>query len=198
MLIRRAELDRIVAGEIDLAFRRQKRPTVKAGGTLTTAVGVLAIAAVDRIEPEDVTDVDARRAGFTSASEVLEMTEGRDGDLYRVRLGYSGEDPRVRLREQTELSDAERTEIRARLERYDRASRRGPWTAKTLELIRDHPATLAATLAEKAGWDKAWFKPNVRKLKALGLTESLKTGYRLSPRGRAFMNVELSDARPRT
>ncbi len=35
--------------------------------------------------------------------------------------------------------------------------------------------------------DKAGFKPKVRKLKALGLTESLKVGYRLSPRGEAVL-----------
>ena len=31
------------------------------------------------------------------------------------------------------------------------------------------------------------FKTGVRKLKALGLTISLETGYRLSPRGEAFL-----------
>ena len=30
------------------------------------------------------------------------------------------------------------------------------------------------------------FKRDVRKLKELGLTESLPVGYRLSPRGRAY------------
>jgi hypothetical protein len=31
------------------------------------------------------------------------------------------------------------------------------------------------------------FKRDVRRLKELGLTESLEVGYRLSPRGRAFL-----------
>ena len=31
------------------------------------------------------------------------------------------------------------------------------------------------------------FKVNVRKLKGLGLAESLEVGYRLSPRGRALL-----------
>jgi hypothetical protein len=35
--------------------------------------------------------------------------------------------------------------------------------------------------------EKAPFKANVRKLKGLGLTESLEIGYRLSPRGRAVL-----------
>ena len=31
------------------------------------------------------------------------------------------------------------------------------------------------------------YKTDVRKLKELGLTESLEVGYRLSPRGRAYL-----------
>ena len=45
----------------------------------------------------------------------------------------------------------------------------------------------AGDLASALGYETAWFKTNVRKLKALGLTESLEVGYRLSPRGRAFL-----------
>jgi len=39
-----------------------------------------------------------------------------------------------------------------------------------------------------AGQDKISFKLNVRKLKTLGLTESLEVGYRLSPRGIALLD----------
>jgi len=35
--------------------------------------------------------------------------------------------------------------------------------------------------------ERAPFKTNVRKLKELGLTESLEIGYRLSPLGEAFL-----------
>jgi hypothetical protein len=42
-------------------------------------------------------------------------------------------------------------------------------------------------LADHLGRDKLPFKADVRRLKALGLTESLETGYRLSPRGKAIM-----------
>ncbi|MDX1390156.1 MAG: hypothetical protein R3344_13265, partial [Acidobacteriota bacterium] len=85
------------------------------------------------------------------------------------------------------LSNLEREEIGQRLARFDASSRRGPWTERTLSLIRERPATLAATLAAEKGWETAWFKRNVRKLNALGLTESLEVGYRLSPRGSAFL-----------
>jgi Mn-dependent DtxR family transcriptional regulator len=64
----------------------------------------------------------------------------------------------------------------------------GAWTRRTLKLIADRPATRAADLAEALGQERLPFKANVRKLKALGLTESLEVGYRLSPRGRAYLD----------
>ena len=45
----------------------------------------------------------------------------------------------------------------------------------------------AAGLAAAAGRERFAFKGDVRKLKELGLTESLEVGYRLSPRGRALL-----------
>jgi Mn-dependent DtxR family transcriptional regulator len=45
----------------------------------------------------------------------------------------------------------------------------------------------AADLAKHLGRDRKSFKTDVRKLKELGLTESLEVGYRLSPRGRAWL-----------
>jgi len=46
----------------------------------------------------------------------------------------------------------------------------------------------AGDLCRMAGQDKMSFKLNVRKLKTLGLTESLEVGYRLSPRGIALLD----------
>jgi hypothetical protein len=41
--------------------------------------------------------------------------------------------------------------------------------------------------------DRPEFKQRVRRLKALGLTESLQVGYRLSPRGMAFLDQSNED-----
>ena len=62
-----------------------------------------------------------------------------------------------------------------RLQATDRRSA-APWTAGVLALIRAHPATRAGDLAPRMGWETPVFKANVRKLKALGLTQSLETG----------------------
>lgn len=37
--------------------------------------------------------------------------------------------------------------------------------------------------------EKGLFKTRVRRLKALGLTESLETGYRIFPRGKALLGL---------
>ena len=98
-----------------------------------------------------------------------------------------GPDPRIALRADAALSVADRAEISARLARLDRASSHGPWTAVTLRAIESAPGTRAADLAAGLGREQLPFKADVRKLKALGLTESLEVGYRLSPRGRAYL-----------
>jgi hypothetical protein len=188
VLIKRAVLDGIVSGRLDLAFRRWQKPTVKAGGKLRTVVGELAVVRVDPISERHVTAGDARRAGYASRAELLrELTSHREGQLYRIELRLAGPDPRVGLRERADLSDDEVTDLTRRLARFDAASTHGPWTIETLELIERCPATLAADIAASIGRTKAPFKTDVRKLKELGLTESLEVGYRLSPRGRAFL-----------
>ncbi len=63
----------------------------------------------------------------------------------------------------------------------------GPWTKAVLQLIDSRPAVVSTVLAEAIGLERAVFKDNVRKLKALGLTISLDVGYQLSPRGKAVL-----------
>ena len=188
MLLRRAVLEAIRDGRVDLAFRRWKRPRVLAGTRMRTALGLVEVIGVEVVERGAITEADARRAGHRSAGELLEMLDSRDeGEIHRVELRWAGADPRVELRERDDLSSEELDQIAARLERLDHASRRGPWTRTTLELIRDRPEVRAPDLAESLGLETQPFKRDVRKLKELGLTESLEIGYRLSPRGRAVL-----------
>ena len=109
------------------------------------------------------------------------------GHLYRIAFHHAGEDPRLALREEASLAPAEVDELADRLARLDRASSHGPWTRTTLELIASHPERRAGDLAAMVGREIQPFKTDVRKLKALGLTESLEVGYRLSPRGQALL-----------
>src|SRR3954466_11920605 len=187
-------------GSVSVAFRYWKRPTVKGGGTLHSAVGVLAIDSVDRMARRAITPAEARAAGYESRARLLAdlakyrapgTTPARAAGttLYRITFHYQGEDPRRALRENDRLGPSELQQLQSRLARLDRASSHGPWTKDVLELIHDNPATLAADLAARRGREKLPFKSDVRKLKALGLTESLRVGYRLSPRGRAVLQA---------
>lgn len=190
MLIKRAVLDRIVAGEIDVVYRRWKRPTVATGGSLRTAVGMLAIDSVDRTSIASVTPADALRAGYRSkAALVRDLSQRADGHVYRIGLHYAGADPRISLRQNDELTDDDVAELKTRLARLDRASARGPWTGRTLRLLAHHAHVRAEDLAIGLGLDKPTFKNDVRKLKALGLTISHSPGYELSPRGMALLHA---------
>ena len=185
MLFRADTLEGIAAGRVTVAVRRWRRPTVRTGGTLVTRVGVLAIDSVDRVE---TAELNARAAGASSLDELLAADQlRRDGDLYRIRFHLDGDDPRLALRERDDMSDDEMAEVVGRLARLDRSSRHGEWTAATLELIAERPGVRAGDLATQVGREMQPFKTDVRKLKALGLTESLEVGYRLSPRGAAVL-----------
>jgi hypothetical protein len=166
-------------GSVTVAFRRWRRPTVKVGGTLHSPVGLLGIDALDAIGPGDVTDEDARAAGCRDRRDVFDRLRP-DGQLYRVRFHLIGEDPRVELRRRADLHGEE-------LEGLLRAVGRLPWAPAVLDVIAEHPGVVSTDLAAQVGMERAPFKQRVRRLKSLGLTESLEVGYRLSPRGRSLL-----------
>jgi hypothetical protein len=185
MLFKASQLSGIADGSIDLTFRRWPAPRVRAGSRQRTAIGVIAFDAVDRVD--DLTDEEARRAGWASRDAVFKQFARRDGDLYRIELHLAGPDPRAVLREQVPDAD-ELAALCRRLERW------GPWAIEYLETIAARPGVRAPDLAAGFGMETHAFKLRVRRLKELGLTESLRIGYRLSPRGEAFLRA----ARPST
>lgn len=190
MLFKRPILEGIAAGTVTLAFRRWTRPTVKAGGTLKTGVGVLRFDAIEAVDEAAITARDAKRAGFASREALLDDLGGQNGrTLYRIAFKRTGDDPRIALRRDTALDAEAMTELQLRLARYDAAATK-PWTRTVLTLIAKHPGVAAAELARRQRVERDPFKINVRKLKGLGLTESLETGYRLSPRGKAFLAAQ--------
>src|SRR6187551_837576 len=99
MLFRQKFLDGIRDGTITLAFRRWRRPTVRAGGTLLTAAGQLEITSVRPVRIRAISDADARRAGYRSRAALIEELSRRDeGRVYRIELGALRPDPRIVLR----------------------------------------------------------------------------------------------------
>jgi hypothetical protein len=189
MLIKDEIIEEIKAGKITVLFRRWSRPGAKAGGTQMTQGGVIGIDSVEVVSEDDVTEMDAREAGYPSKDDLLVHLNYRDDPIYRMRVYFAGDDPREALRENDDLSDSELNEIVAKLRKLDKNSKRGDWTQSYLQVIHDMPNTYSGLLADFLGLDIPSFKPWVRKLKALGLTESLHPGYKLSPRGERVLEA---------
>ncbi len=179
MLLNNKTLDAIINREISVVFRVWKRPTVKSGGTLKTRKGVLLIENVEQIDRRDVTDKDILNAGLASRDELCEID--RDGDFYRITVQYIGEDPRIAMRENVDQKDLEIV--------CGNVKKMGAWAIDYLQMILDQPNIHAGILADSVGLEKVKFKGRVRRLKALGLTESLRPGYCLSPRGRKALEM---------
>jgi biotin operon repressor len=176
-------------GTITLAFRRWRRCQVVAGHQYRTGLGMVLAEAVDVVEPADITPAQARDAGFGSVQTLVDDLRGDPAlPLYRVRFRpLDTPDPRDELAAAASLTESESAAIAGRLQRMDRASKRGPWTMQVLTQIASQPGVSSAILAPELDWERADFKLHVRRLKELGLTISLDIGYRLSPRGAAYL-----------
>lgn len=181
MLFPMKVLERIVKGEVTLAFRRWKRSPPVVGAKLKTALGVLEIGAVREVSEKSITEDEAKQSGAASRAELLKMLAA-EGTLLRVELKFIGDDPRIALREERVTGDAGAA-LLERLGKIDARADRA-WTLQVLELIERYPERVARELAKELKLETLIFKRKVRQLKELGLTESLEVGYRLSPRGK--------------
>src|SRR3954451_12703619 len=187
MLFNAATLDGLREGRVDRTYRRWTTVRPRVGSCFLTRVGVVEVTSIDLTDPAELDQVDAARAGFASREALLRWTAAKGaGDLYVIGLRLAGPDPRLALRSATDLTAAELAALDRRLDRMDRAAER-PWTREPLRLIEQHPGVVSTELAAAAGQERAGFKVRIRRLKALGLTESLEVGYRLSPRGEAYL-----------
>ena len=189
MLIKDDVIEKIKTGEITVLFRRWSRPGAKAGGSQMTQGGVIGIDTVEIVSENEISELDAREAGYGTKENLLSKLNYRDDPIYKIRVFSKGDDPRIQLRENDNLADDELDEIIAKLRKLDAGRKRGRWTQEYLQVIHDMPQTYSGLLADYLGLSIPEFKPWVRKLKALGLTESLQPGYKLSPRGEKVLNA---------
>jgi hypothetical protein len=160
-----------------------------AGHQYRTGDGLVVAESVDTITAADITPALARDAGFATVdAAVADLRGDPELPLYCIRFRPArGPDPRDQLAGTVELSDDDVRAIGKRLSRMDATSKRGPWTTVVLEQIARQPAVSSAVLAPELDWDRPDYKLHVRRLKALGLTISLDVGYRISPRGAAYL-----------
>lgn len=184
----------IVDGAVRLTFRLWDKPHVKVGGRYRVhPIGVVEVEAVEQVPLGELTDADAKKAGFATRAELLtyvgEVAKGpltARTPIFRVAFHHGGDGDRVAIALETKLSADDVAELERRLARLDGDA---PWTRKTLALIGKHPRVAASQLAAKVGRETEPFKIDVRKLKKLGLTQSFEVGYEVSPRGRRFLEL---------
>jgi hypothetical protein len=155
----------IADGSITVTFRAWKRAQVKVGGRYRIGPTTVEVSALAQVPASSVPEEQRRWLG--DADPVWRV------DFHRVEP----DPPAPPLPVETVLQ---------RLTRMDRAR---PWTRTVLELIRDRPAVVSTELAAAVGRERLAFKADVRKLKALGLTESLDVGYRLTPLGEQVLRT---------
>ena len=192
MLFAGSDRDGVAEGRITSAYRRWAEPRVVAGRIYRTNAGRIEIDSVSQINPDLLADNDADviAADRGNAKDVRRRLRGNeDWPTFLIRFHLvEGPDPREELAASASLSEADLKELADRLAKLDELSRHGAWTTATLRQIQAKPATRAGDLAADVGRDTAGFKLDVRKLKNLGLTYSLETGYELTPRGATYLN----------
>jgi hypothetical protein len=167
--------DGLADGSITVALRRWKRTQVLPGRRYRSPDGLVEVTQVDVVDTVDVAT--ARAAGFASVADAL-ADLGGDGPITVVHLHRVDDaDPRDVLSYDTHIADPEK--LLKQIERY----------RQHFELIAANPGVRAPDLAARLGMDTLTFKRQVRRLKELGLTHSLRVGYELSPRGEALLRL---------
>jgi hypothetical protein len=189
VLINEATAEGIADGSITLVLRSWDAPRAKKGGTQRTSAGTIRIEDVTEYRRgHRVTAAQARAAGYSDAATAQADLDRRPAKhVYAIKVSYLAPDERTDLAADDALRAADVRAIAERLDRWDVASTTGPWTRQYLRLIAANEAVRAPDLAIEMGMATAPFKRRVRQLKGLGLTISLDVGYRISPRGKAFL-----------
>jgi hypothetical protein len=187
MLFTAATLRGLTEGRVSCTYRRWEVVRPKVGSRFTTSAGVVEVTSITPADEQQLAERDAAEAGFGSVADLIKWCRAKgNGDLYRIGIALAGPDPRIELRRTNNLQAADVAALNAKLDRMDRAAEE-PWTRSTLRQISRLPGVVSTELAAEVGQERRAYKLRVRRLKALGLTESLERGYRLSPRGEAYL-----------
>ncbi len=182
-------------GEITSTVRIWHRPRVVVGHRYAFAPGSIQVDRIHEIGFDALTPALARRCGFASLVDLLKVAKHGAGErVFLIDFHYT--DKPVERASRSAPSATELAELLQRLDAMDRRAA-APWTRQVLQLIADHPETRATDLAQALGRERDDLKRDVRKLKTLGLTESLEVGYRLSARGRRILAASTTKTKSR-
>lgn len=189
MLLKQSRLLKIKSGDASLVFRKWKRPLVNKGSIIKTSVGQIEILDIMEVKKENITQDEAIQGAYKNLDDLINnLQKIKEGKTYKIELRYHSEDPRIKLREQSIITDEDYELLLKKLQRLDKYSKQGSWTLLFLNAIKNNPELRAEDLANKIGKEKMWLKIHVRKLKNLGLTISHKVGYTISPLGKSMLN----------
>ena len=178
-------------GSITVTFRRWSRAQVKLGGSYRTPAGVMIrVTGLKQQRIAAITKADAARCG-QPANGCSSISAARPTSS--CGASSSSATARIRVsarRERDSMSDAELRDVLTRRTRLDPRGEPRPLDRRRAAHHRRAARRAQPDLSRAAhGMETAPFKLDVRKLKALGLTESLKIGYRISPRGRTVLTA---------
>lgn len=194
VLFRSEQQRRVEAGEIGVTYRAWQSPRVRMGERYRVGAGSILVDACEPVAAASISNEDARAAGYVSREALIKAAAYRRPEglaypevLYRVAFRYDAVPAREGPDTET-LSDEDAAALTAKLNAMDARSSHGPWTWDTLREIGANPGLVSTFLAENLNRERFELKADIRKLKALGLTISLLSGYELSPRGQALLD----------
>lgn len=188
MIFRKEFLKKIETGEVTLAFRQWKKLSISEGRTLKTPVGLILYKKIKAIKSKDIKKSDVEKSGFSELADLIRDLSG-EGTIYRIEFVLHGPDPRIELRESTKLQAFEKEILLKKLSALDNSGAIKDWVTSVLNYIKLNPGHPSKEIAKELGHDQTKLKLNIRKLKNLGLTISLGTGYKLSPLGRVVLKL---------
>lgn len=175
----------VASGRITVTFRLWKRLHAKVGGRYTVGPTIIEVDAIEMIPFHAVTKRDVELAGAPSKDAVRRRAAHAgpiDDDTLVYRVEFHVVDAKPSIADA--LTDDEHVaHVMKKLDAMDARSKIGAWTRATLRRIGEREGMVSTELAAQLHRPRMEFKADVRKLKALGLTESLETGYRLTPLG---------------
>lgn len=176
----------VASSRITVTFRLWKRLHAKVGGRYTVGSAVIEVDAIEMIPFHAVTKRDVELAGMPT-KDVLRERAAHAGPIdddtlvYRIEFHVAGAKPADIVAPD---DDEHVAVVKKKLDAMDARSKAGAWTRSTLSLIGENEGMVSAELAAQLHRPRVEFKADVRKLRALGLTQSLEVGYRLTPLGR--------------
>jgi hypothetical protein len=182
--------ERIRSGDITCTVRIWLRPRVKIGGRYALGAGAIVVDRIREGSLDDITPSLARRCGFPSVVDALKTAKHGAGErVFIIDFHYDAKAGARAKPETGTVAVDQLLELAQKLDAMDRRSQSGAWTQATLRAIAARPAVRAASLARTLGRPRDELKRDIRKLKNLGLTFSLETGYRLTPKGEALLKA---------